>query len=534
MNFDIIHSGMVGFLALLGTLLISLAVMIYDRTSDNSKFKITSSKTKNERTDDTLKADIDDTFPWEKTVLLRHVAMAPFLFASFVLASVSLITLGFEICWIRVVLFSVYFLSVAFICTRIWRLGEWLYSQASISMSETYRQKMKYKFLNNISSDEDLVNIWSITWNNISAANPYQVDYLRIYLKHADLISDSINTWNFIEVFLQNAKTGNVNILRPDIQKLLLEYSLDALDRESKTKQKVHIKFNKRRIIDTLIELAITKDESILGCTFNIIDDYLKKCDDRLEIMYNFAIQFFSTIDKTKIDTDRITQVFSWFPHSSYGVVSLLNDSKNKSMSKQYAQIWLFAYDGWFKRNYAVDPRRIKDEKYDNDKRIDSVTKAFLGDGYFMQISERLFGDLLVFYGLNGWAVDKDEKTTEDSWVRIFANSQRLFMSYDMYTTGIDYRPDESDEERQKRALAVMDLQSGRNDKNAITILRYLFPLSNADHIKNVLESIKRYRKKIGENSEDVRISRLNRLEYDFKLIKKYNNEAKNNSSKKN
>lgn len=533
MDFSIIHSGMVGFLALLATLLISLAVMIYDRTSDNSKFKIRPSKTKDENADDVLKADIDDTFPWEKTVLLRHVAMAPYLFISFILASVSLITLGFEICWVRIASFAIYLLCASFICVRIWKLGEWLYSQANISVSETYRQKMKYKFLRNISSDEDLVNIWSITWNNISVANPYQIDYLKIYLKHADSISDSMNTWNFIETFLQNAKAGNINILRPDMQKLLLEYSLDALDRENKDEQKIHIKFNKRRIIDAFIELAITRDESTLGCTFDIIDDYLKKHDNRFEIMYNFATLFFSTIDKTKIDTDRIAQVFSWFPHSKYGVSNFLGNTKDKKGSKQYAQIWLFAYDSWFKRNYIVDSRKTEDEKYNNDTRIDKVTKAFLGDGYFMQIGERLFGDLLVFYGLNGWAVDEDEKTTEDSWVRIFANSQRIFMSFDMCTTGIDYRPDESNEERQKRALAVMDLQSERNDKNTITILKYLFPLSNTDHVKNVLESIKHYRKKVGNNKEDVRVSRLNRLEYDFELIKKYNERAKDNNNNK-
>lgn len=532
MDFNIIHGGMVGFLALLATLLISLAVMIYDRTSDNSKFKIAPSKSKDKDIDGSLKADIDDTFPWEKTVLLKHVAMAPYLFIAFILASVSLIALGFDVCWVRITSLVIYFVCVIFVCVRIWKLGEWLYAQANISTSETYRQKMKYKFLRNLSSDEDLVNIWSITWNNISVANPYQADYLKIYLKHADSISDSINTWSFIEVFLQNAETGNINILRPDIQKLLLEYSLDALDREKNEEQKVHVKFNKRRIIDTLIELAITRDESTLGYTFDVISNYLKNRDNGAEIMYNFATQFFSTIDKTKIDDDRIAQVFSWFPHSNYGVSNLLKDTKNKNISKQYAQIWLFAYDNWFKRNYIVDSSKDEKEKYNNDKRIDKLTKAFLGDTYFIQIGERLFGDLLVFYGLNGWAVDEEEKTMEDSWVRIFANSQRIFMSFDMCTAGIDYKPGESDEERQKRALTVMDLQSERNDKNTITILKYLFPLSNMEHIKNVLESIKRYRKKIGDDTEDVRISRLNRLEYDFKLIKEYNEETKDNNKK--
>ena len=61
MDFNIIHGGMVGFLALLATLLISLAVMIYDRTSDNSKFKIAPSKSKDKDIDGSLKAGIDDT-----------------------------------------------------------------------------------------------------------------------------------------------------------------------------------------------------------------------------------------------------------------------------------------------------------------------------------------------------------------------------------------------------------------------------------------------------------------------------------------
>ena len=531
MDFSIIHSGMIGFLALLATLLISLAVMIYDRTSDNSKFKIAPSKTKNENIGNVLKVDIDDTFPWEKTVILRYVAIVPLLFMSFILASISLITFGFENFWVRIISFTTYLIGVLFVCVRIWKLGEWLYSQANISTSETYRQKMKYKFLRDISSDEDLVNIWGITWNNISVTNPYQVNYLKIYLEYADSILDSMNAWNFTDVFLQNVKTGNINILRPDVQKLLLDYSLDALDRGNKDGQKIYIKINKRQIIDTLIELAISKDESVLGYTFDIIDNYLQKHDDRLEIMFNFATKFFSTIDKTKIDPSRIEQVFLSFPHSKYGIVSLLNNTKDKEVSKQYAQIWLLAFKGWFKKNYAIYLRKTEDEKNDNDARIDRITKAFLGDGYFMQIGERLFGDLLVFYGLTGWAIDKDERTEEDSWVRIFANSQRNFMSFDMYTTETDYNPNESNEERQARVFAVMDLQSERNNNNTIIILRQLFPLSDIDHIENVLESIKSYRKKIGNNSEDIRISRLNRLEYDFKFIRKFNS---NNNPKKN
>ena len=129
-DYNIIHSGMVALLALLSMLLVSLAVMIYDRAS-GTVFILRPEKI---RDNDNKKMDnIDDVFPWEKTVLLKYVAKAPWLFLSFIVSSIALITFGIDLCCVRIFSVLIYIFASTFIGTRIWFLGNWMYAQADIA-----------------------------------------------------------------------------------------------------------------------------------------------------------------------------------------------------------------------------------------------------------------------------------------------------------------------------------------------------------------------------------------------------------------
>lgn len=524
-DYNIIHSGMVALLALLGTLLVSLAVMIYDRAS-GTVFILRPEKVKD---NDNKKMDnIDDVFPWEKTVLLKYVAKAPWLFLSFIASSIALITFGIDLCWVRIFSVLIYIFTILFISYRIWLLGNWMYAQADITANDTYRQKTKYKFLESLSNDSDLVSIWSITWNNISPTNPYQSKYLKIFLEQVNKISGSSNIWRYIDVFVQNMNLGNIDVTGPDMIQLLVEYSISVFDK--KNIDELPIKTAKRKILESLLTIQLIGDDSLLCFTFDVVEKVISKSNDRGDIMRGFAGLFFSAIDKSNINNDKISRIFSCFPHTEYGVSTLLNKN-NKTTQVKDAQIWLQAFVYWFKENNKRKYLLSSDntDALINDNRIDAVTKGFLGDGYFMELGEKIFGDMLLFYGVKGFAPDEGEKTIEDSLVRLFVNTQRGFMQYDAVT--IDSIPigNEPAETRLKHTLEAFDNKSKQNDINSIIILRYVFPLSNCDHVEKVLAAIKSYGEKICNKKDDIRTFRLKRLKYDFELIKNFNKTNQNN-----
>ena len=524
-DYNIIHSGMVALLALLSMLLVSLAVMIYDRAS-GTVFILRPEKI---RDNDNKKMDnIDDVFPWEKTVLLKYVAKAPWLFLSFIVSSIALITFGIDLCCVRIFSVLIYIFASTFIGTRIWFLGNWMYAQADIAANDTYRQKMKYKFLESLSTDSDLISIWSITWNNISLTNPYQSKYLKIFLEQINKISGTSSIWRYIDVFVQNMNLGNINVTGPDVIQLLVEYSISVFDK--KNVDDLPIKTTKRKILESLLKIQLTGDDSLLCFTFDVVEKVMNKSNDRGDIMRSFARLFFSVIDTSNIDNDKISQVFTWFPHTKYGA-SVLLDKNNKTTQVKDAQIWLQAFVYWFKENnqrkYVLSSDNT--DVFINDNRIDTVTKGFLGDGYFTELGEKFFGDMLLFYGVRGLAPEEGEKTLEDSLVRIFVNTQRGFMQYDAVL--IDSIPigDEPDETRLRHTLEAFNNKSKQNDINSIIILRYVFPLSNCDHVEKVLAAIKSYGEKIRNKKDDIRTFRLERLKYDFELIKKFNKTNQNN-----
>ncbi len=524
-DYNIIHSGMVALLALLGMLLVSLAVMIYDRAS-GTVFILRPEKV---RDNDNKKMDnIDDVFPWEKTVLLKYVAKAPWLFLSFTISSVALIIFGIDLCCVRIFSVLIYIIASAFISTRIWLLGKWMYAQADITANYTYRQKMKHKFLESLSTDSDLISIWSITWNNISLANPHQSKYLKIFLEQINKISATSNIWRYIDVFVQNMNLGNIDVARPDMVQLLVEYSINVFDKNDV--DELPIKTTKRKILESLLKIQLTGDDSLLCFTFDAVEKIISKNDDCGDIMRGFARLFFSAIDKSKIDNDKISRVFTWFPYTKYGA-SVFLDKNSKTTQVKDAQIWLQAFVYWFKENnqrrYLLNSDNA--DVFINDNRIDAVAKSFLGGGYFMELGEKLFGDMLLFYGVKGWVPEEGEKTHEDSLVRIFVNTQRSFMQYDTVT--IDSIPirDEPAETRLKHTLEAFDNKSKQNDINSIIILRNVFPLSNCDHVEKVLTAIKSYGEKICNKKDNVRSFRLERLKYDFELIKKFNKINQNN-----
>lgn len=524
-DYNIIHSGMVALLALLGMLLVSLAVMIYDRAS-GTVFILRPEKL---RDNDNKKMDnIDDVFPWEKTVLLKYVAKAPWLFLSFIISSIALITFGIDLCCVRIFSVLIYIFAILFISYRIWLLGNWMYAQADITANDTYRQKMKYRFLESLSNDTDLVSIWSITWNNISPTNPYQSKYLRIFLEQINKISGTSSIWRYIDVFVQNMNLGNINVTDPDIIQLLVEHSISVFGKNNF--DELPIKATKRNILESLLKIQLTGDDSLLCFTFDAVEKVISKSNDHGDIMRGFAGLFFSAIDKSNIDNDKISRVFTWFPYTKYGVSVFLNKN-NKTTQVKDAQIWLQAFVYWFKENNQRKYLLSSDntDVLINDNRIDAMTKGFLGDGYFMELGEKIFGDMLLFYGVKGWAIEEGEKTIEDSLVRLFVNTQRGFMQYDAVT--IDSIPirDEPAETRLKHTLKAFNNKSKQNDINSIIILRNVFPLSNCGHVEKVLAAIKSYGEKNCNKKDDIRCFRLERLKYDFELIKNFNKTNQNN-----
>ena len=154
---------------------------------------------------------------------------------------------------------------------------------------------MKYKFLESLSTDSDLISIWSITWNNISLTNPYQSKYLKIFLEQINKISGTSSIWRYIDVFVQNMNLGNINVTGPDVIQLLVEYSISVFDK--KNVDDLPIKTTKRKILESLLKIQLTGDDSLLCFTFDVVEKVMNKSNDRGDIMRSFARLFFSVID---------------------------------------------------------------------------------------------------------------------------------------------------------------------------------------------------------------------------------------------
>ena len=522
-DFSIIHNGMVALLALLGTLLISLAIMIYDHTSSDGQHETILKNGK--KTDENKIYHInsfDKVLPWERTLLLKRVALAPCLLFAFLLASLCLILLGIDIRWLRYLSLTIYAVSVLFIVTRIWSLGKWLYSQADTTTKETYRQKKKYKYLSKPLDTASLYNTWSITWANMNPSNPHLAQYLTSYLDGINSISNDGEIWHYFEIFFNSAKQGNIDVLRPDMQKIILQYALDGL--VDSNNNKPQIKYGKRRMVEYLLESALLKEDASICYTFDIVEKFLKGRKNNYEIMHNFATLFFFYIDKTQIDNDRVFRVFTLFPHAEWGVGNLLLMAKNKQNVKEYAIAWLRVYISWFGSRYVRQERLHGQARLEANERIEVVSQDFIGQTYFTGIGTGILGDLLIFYSADDRACCKDENIIENSLVKFSLNSGRLFMPPDIFSTYVGHKLEENDEDQNGYMVQTVDAQLKEKDKNTIEILKYVYPLSDQAYVEMVLKVIKGYKNKTDKIS-DKRHFQLKLLEYDFELINEFNKE---------
>ena len=66
--------------------------------------------------------------------------------------------------------------------------------------------------------------------------------------------------------FVQNMNLGNINVTGPDVIQLLVEYSISVFDK--KNVDDLPIKTTKRKILESLLKIQLTGDDSLLCFTF--------------------------------------------------------------------------------------------------------------------------------------------------------------------------------------------------------------------------------------------------------------------------
>ncbi len=176
-------TGMVALPSMLIALLVPLSIMILEQTPKEHGY-----------------------FSWERHVIIQFVAKMPHFFIAVLVIGIICIFKRDEpelvlfsqkqSAWqdvFAVVAIFAYIASIAAISRTLIRLYFWFTSVMEHGRKSQYREKIIREYIASLTSDDDILAFWDITWAEIKPSDPDQAFFMELFLECADILNEKDN-----------------------------------------------------------------------------------------------------------------------------------------------------------------------------------------------------------------------------------------------------------------------------------------------------------------------------------------------------
>ena len=227
----------------------------------------------------------NDKFPLDRNIIFRKI----FLYKSFI-ALIIPITISYLFPQIRLLsaIATIYLSALAMIV--LVKMFKWLSSKETSSDTESFKQKIRIEYLNELDNEKEIIDAWSTILNsNYDRIN--QIGLLDAYLNDGEKIKNGDNNWNaeiywnLLDKNFEKIKDSNIDTYKRLVKKTISYYT--DCDVWKKNKDKDDLKERPpealRQISIKLLRKAATSENYSIESFvyFNTINEYLKDKNER-------------------------------------------------------------------------------------------------------------------------------------------------------------------------------------------------------------------------------------------------------------
>jgi len=389
---------------------------------------------------------------------------------------------------------------------------KWLTSFEELKQKKTFRQQRRLDYLNNLATNEEKLEVWSIILSDEKLSERNQLGLINAYTRTARSLEEDEN-WSlasFTSMMSQNI--DKINLYYPDEIEDLTVFGLEYFKKYKEYRETIEKSIYsypphaQLEIYNKLLLKALSKDKrNILKYTFfKTVEEFANENDLISKIVQNLLYE----VDD--IDGLRETDILESYPKEWTVTTERLKDKLTKSTASSILQV----YRSWANHKVRFDERTSQDEA----ESIDIIHSLI-----FPSLADRLFCDVIVFYN-SGWGSQEGEDSLH-AQVRGFAERNRKFGLWDSGGGGIMTTVGEYKEEE---IWKMLEDKRQHAEKNTVYILGLLFPwLRNQSETKKVLDMVAEIKKNSEiydekTKDENYRWYNIDSLEDSFTKIQRY------------
>lgn len=455
-----------------------------------------------------------EKYPFDKSVVFRKVIYFKQIIFIVLANIVFLIIPGdfFLLCAIASSVATIVFTIIATVKTY-----RWVCSYDDPSDKESYQQKMRINYLNSLKNEPEIAQTWYLLLNNGKLKELNQYGIVDSFIMAANKIETQKDDKEKVGFsLLLNNFCDNLNNIRftlNDYEKMV-KYSLRYYEYEIKFRadsSKEFPPYGMKNLFWGLFKIATTNinDYNLYGYTF--FKTINRKCTELKQgqgkFLEIFLVDLFLEFDKNSVDVFRI-----W--NGDFFRRLTVTKEKLTSSDKETRQNTISIFNAYmvYAQKYI---QSYSDEK--NSKCLEGITEYV-----FRKIDPIFWFDINTLYGRMFGSIDDNVyHSIVNSWC---SNGRDFGLCGRGVSFVSEMATDVSKEEKEKEIRDKLEEINKREQVETIYMLEIIFPwLKNDKEISNMEEGID-FCKKL-KTKDELYKTRLNKLEYEFSQIKKYNKE---------